>query len=121
MSEIHVIFGTGPLGRWTAKALIQMDKTVRMVNRSGMVSDPLPGVEVTASDAYDTARAIEVTRGAATVYQCAQPHYEEAFGLSATPLKEAIAKTLRWCREAGKAAEPVQKTPEFFPASDGAA
>ena len=40
MSETHVIFGSGPLGRWTANALLDMGKTVRMVNRTGVMIDP---------------------------------------------------------------------------------
>lgn len=77
MSELHVIFGTGPLGKWTARELIQQGKQVRLVNRSGK-TDNLPGdAELVASDAYDTAKNKELTRGAAAVYQCAQPAYYE--------------------------------------------
>jgi nucleoside-diphosphate-sugar epimerase len=76
-TELHVIFGTGPLGKWTARELVRLGKTVRMVNRSGK-ADRLPaGVEVVASDAYDVTRNIEVTKGATAVYQCAQPAYYE--------------------------------------------
>lgn len=77
MSELHVIFGSGPLGRWTASNLLQMGKTIRMINRSGRMLDPLPGVEVIASDAYDAQRNIEITREAAAIYQFAQPPYHE--------------------------------------------
>jgi len=77
MSELHVIFGTGPLGKWTARELVKMGKTVRMVNRSGR-ADRLPtGVEIVAGDAYDVAKNIEATKGATAVYQCAQPAYTE--------------------------------------------
>jgi nucleoside-diphosphate-sugar epimerase len=75
--ELHVIFGTGGLGKWTARALVEMGHSVRMVNRSGKV-DRLPGgVEVVASDAADVRRNIVFTEGAAAVYQCAQPQYDE--------------------------------------------
>jgi nucleoside-diphosphate-sugar epimerase len=77
MSEIHVIFGAGPLGRWTAQALTEIGKTVRMVNRSGKMIDAPAGVEIIASDAYDVAKNIEITRDATTIYQCAQPPYHE--------------------------------------------
>ena len=77
MSELHIIFGTGPLGKWTARELVKIGKTVRMINRSGR-ADRLPaGVEVIAGNAYDVHKNIELTRGAATIYQCAQPHYFE--------------------------------------------
>jgi nucleoside-diphosphate-sugar epimerase len=77
MSELHVIFGSGPLGRSTAEALLKIGKTVRMVNRSGKMADALTGVEIVASDAYDAAQNIALTMDAATIYQCAQPHYYE--------------------------------------------
>jgi len=75
LAELHIIFGTGPLGKWTARELIRLGKTVRMINRSGK-ADRLPaGVEVIASDANDVRKNIELTRDAAVIYQCAQPAY----------------------------------------------
>jgi nucleoside-diphosphate-sugar epimerase len=77
MSEQHVIFGTGPLGKWTARALLEMGHAVRMINRSGK-ADRLPReVEVIAGDAYNLEKNIELTRDAVAIYQCAQPHYFE--------------------------------------------
>lgn len=75
--ELHIIFGTGPLGKWTARELLKLGKQVRMVNRSGKTDGIPPDVRVIASDAYDLDRNIELTRGATTIYQCAQPHYYE--------------------------------------------
>lgn len=77
MSELHVVFGTGPLGRWTADALIRSGKKVRMVNRSGKMDNPPAGIDVVASDAYDTQKNIVITNGATAIYQCAQPRYFE--------------------------------------------
>jgi len=89
MSELHVVFGTGPLGSYTARELVNLGKTVRMINRSGK-ADRLPaGVEVVASDAYDVTKNIEVTRGAVSIYQCAQPHYYE-WAEKFPPLQQAI-------------------------------
>jgi hypothetical protein len=34
-TELHVIFGTGPVGCWTARALRSQGRAVRAVNRSG--------------------------------------------------------------------------------------
>jgi len=77
MSDLHVIFGTGPLGKWTARELVKMGKRVRMINRSGQ-ADRLPdSVEVAAGNAYDAAQNIELTKGAAAIYQCAQPAYHK--------------------------------------------
>ena len=77
MSELHVVFGTGPLGKWTARELTRLGRQVRMINRSGK-ADRLPeSIEVVASDAYDVKKNIEVTQGASAIYQCAQPRYSE--------------------------------------------
>jgi nucleoside-diphosphate-sugar epimerase len=89
MSELHVIFGAGPLGKWTARALVELGKAVRMVNRNGKIERIPAGVEVISSDAYNLARNIEITRGAAAVYQCAQPHYHE-WSEKFPPLQQAI-------------------------------
>jgi nucleoside-diphosphate-sugar epimerase len=89
MSELHVVFGTGPLGKYTARELVNFGKTVRMINRSGK-ADHLPtGVEVVASDAYDVTKNIEVTKGATSIYQCAQPRYYE-WAEKFSPLQQAI-------------------------------
>jgi nucleoside-diphosphate-sugar epimerase len=88
-NELHVVFGTGPLGKWTARELVRLGKTVRMVNRSGK-ADGLPaGVEIVAGDAYDTAKNIALTQGATAIYQCAQPHYYE-WPEKFPPLQRAI-------------------------------
>jgi nucleoside-diphosphate-sugar epimerase len=90
-AELHVIFGTGGLGKWTARSLVEMGHQVRMVNRSGK-ADRLPErVELIASDATDIRRNIALTEGAAAVYQCAQPHYYE-WAEKFPPLQHAIVE-----------------------------
>ena len=77
-NDLHVIFGTGALGKWTARELVRLGKQVRMVSHSGKADSRIPAeVEVVQGDAYDTTRNIEVTKGAEAVYQCAQPLYHE--------------------------------------------
>lgn len=88
-AELHVIFGTGPLGKWTARELVKMGKRVRMVNRSGNAENLPPEVEFIQSDAYNAQKNIELTRGATTIYQCAQPHYHE-WAAKFPPLQQAI-------------------------------
>jgi nucleoside-diphosphate-sugar epimerase len=97
--ELHVVFGTGPLGKWTARELVRMGKRVRMINRSGK-ADRLPGsVEIVASDAYDAKQNIALTQGATAIYQCAQPHYHEWVDkfppLQAAILEAAAANSAR--------------------------
>ncbi|MEZ4668027.1 MAG: SDR family oxidoreductase [Anaerolineae bacterium] len=76
-NQLHVIFGTGPVGKATARELVKRGQRVRMVNRSGKASDLPAGVEVVRGDAYSAATVTELTKGAAAVYQCAQPEYHE--------------------------------------------
>ena len=71
---LHVIFGTGPVGIATAKALLGRGHRVRLVNRSGRASAP-QGAEVVAADALEPVQAKEAVKGARVVYQCAQPAY----------------------------------------------
>lgn len=79
--SLHVIFGTGPLGRSVMRALRKRGRTIRMVNRSGRRSADIPAdVEIVAGDAYGLDFTRSVTRGAAIVYQCAQPPYEQWVG-----------------------------------------
>jgi nucleoside-diphosphate-sugar epimerase len=76
-TELHVIFGTGPLGKWTARELARQGKRVRLINRSGQATDLPEGAEVIKADASDARQTIELTAGATAVYQCAQPAYHE--------------------------------------------
>jgi nucleoside-diphosphate-sugar epimerase len=75
-NDLHVIFGTGPLGLAVMRELVRQGKKVRMVNGRGKADLP-PGVELIASDAYSPENVRRVTQGAAVVYQCAQPPYHE--------------------------------------------
>lgn len=87
-NELHVIFGTGPLGLAVMRELVNRGKRVRMVNRSGKASVPA-GVEVVAKNAYDAGQVRDVTQGAAVVYQCAQPGYTQ-WETEFPPLQAAI-------------------------------
>jgi nucleoside-diphosphate-sugar epimerase len=78
MSEFQLIFGTGPLGQAVARSLLGGGKTIKMVNRSGSRPSDLPEeVEIIPGDAYNPEFTQQVTRGAAVVYQCAQPPYQK--------------------------------------------
>jgi nucleoside-diphosphate-sugar epimerase len=88
-AELHVIFGTGPLGKWTARELVRQGKRVRLINRSGRATDLPEGAELVKADAYDTRQTIELTVGATAVYQCAQPAYHE-WTTKFPPLQAAI-------------------------------
>jgi nucleoside-diphosphate-sugar epimerase len=77
MPASHVVLGTGAIGRAIADELVSRGEQLRMVNRSGRLSEVPNGVEVLAADLYDPAQVREVTRAATVVYHCAQPNYYE--------------------------------------------
>lgn len=75
--ELHVIFGTGPVGIWTARALRGMGVELRAVNRTGRRPALMPeGVEIVTADASDVRQAIAAARGASVVYQALNPAYD---------------------------------------------
>ena len=76
-NELHVVLGTGAIGRAIAEELVKRGESVRMVNRSGKMEEVPAGVEVVAADLYDQTKVKEVTRGAKVVYQSTQPNYFE--------------------------------------------
>ncbi len=74
--ELHVVFGTGPVGLAVMDELVSKSKRVRMVNRSGRASVP-HGVEVVGGDATDEAFAREASDGASVVYFALNPPYNK--------------------------------------------
>jgi nucleoside-diphosphate-sugar epimerase len=80
-NELHVIFGTGPVGLAVMDELLAHGKRVRLVNRSGRASlstGEVPAqVEVMAGDATNTDFTTQICNGAAVVYQCSSPAYTE--------------------------------------------
>jgi len=77
-SGLHVIFGTGPVGCWIARALVDRGIRVRAVNRSGQRPALMPaGVQFSATDLSDPAQAKAAAEGAAAVYQALNPPYHQ--------------------------------------------
>jgi len=94
MSELHIVFGSGPLGRSVVEELVRRGKTVRVICRSGVMAEAPQGAEIVAGDLYDPATVRELTQGAAVAYQCAQPHYWE-WPQKFPPLQAAIIEGLK--------------------------
>jgi nucleoside-diphosphate-sugar epimerase len=97
----HVIFGTGPVGCWTARSLVDRGLSVRAVNRSGRRPALLPAeVDVVSADASDAEQATAAADGAGVVYQAMNPAYDkwpELFpGLQAAALAAAKAAGTRY-------------------------
>jgi nucleoside-diphosphate-sugar epimerase len=75
--ELHVVFGTGPVGMSVMDALVLRGRgRIRMVNRGGRASVP-HGVEVVGGDATDEAFAREASEGASVVYFALNPPYDK--------------------------------------------
>ena len=75
---LHVIFGTGPVGCWTARTLRGMGIEVRAVNRSGKRPDLMPpDVQISAADLSDSSQAKSAAAGARVIYQALNPPYHE--------------------------------------------
>jgi nucleoside-diphosphate-sugar epimerase len=71
VSDLHVVFGTGPLGLGVMRELRRRGRRVRMINRSSLVKFAKdPQTEVGGSNAADPAQSREVCEGAAVVYHC---------------------------------------------------
>jgi nucleoside-diphosphate-sugar epimerase len=94
-TPLHVIFGTGPVGIWTARALREMGHAVRAVNRTGKRPALMPAdADVVAADASDPAQAAAAARGAAVVYQALNPPYDRWVDLF-PPLQRAAMDAAR--------------------------
>ena len=75
MSDLHVILGTGAVGRAVAGELVRQGASVRLLNRSGAMPEAPAEVELRGVDLYDPEAVRGATQGARVVYQCAQPPY----------------------------------------------
>jgi nucleoside-diphosphate-sugar epimerase len=125
-SDLHVIFGTGPVGCWTARALLAMGRRVRAVNRSGLRSPLLAAeVELVRADVADAAAASEVAKGAVAVVQALNPPYhlwQELFPtLQANAMAAAMAAGARYVSIENlymvDASGPIRETSPIAPVS----
>ena len=78
--DVHVVFGSGPVGRATAVALVGRGLPVRIVNRRGRAAfgrdaEALRDVDVATGDLTDAAFATRAAQGATSVYQTLNPEY----------------------------------------------
>ena len=75
-NELHVVFGTGPVGLAVMDELVSKGKHVRMVNRSGRANGA-EGVEVVGGDAADPTFTRKASEGASVVYFALNPPYDK--------------------------------------------
>lgn len=89
MRDLHVVFGMGPVGRFTAESLLGVGKNVRLVSRRGAMKNPPAGVECLKADVFDAMAVSAAVKGASVVYQCAQPAYGR-WTVEFPPFQEAV-------------------------------
>ncbi|MEO7716176.1 MAG: NAD-dependent epimerase/dehydratase family protein [Capsulimonas sp.] len=77
-NELHVIFGTGPVGLTLADELIARGRRVRLVNRSGK-AETSQDVEIVAADATDPAAVTALSEGAVAIYNCVNSVYSQQY------------------------------------------
>lgn len=75
-NDLHVVFGSGPVGKAVMHELLSKGKRVRIINRSGRLQ-AIEGVEVLAGDATDVTATRELCRGASVVYNCTNAPYTQ--------------------------------------------
>ena len=73
--ELHIIFGTGPVGITLADELLTRGKKVRLVNRSGTGEVPV-GAELVAGDASKLEVVQALSQGASVIYNCTHAPYQ---------------------------------------------
>ncbi len=100
-AQLDVIFGTGPVGCWTARALCRQGRAVRAVNRNEVRPGLMPtDVEMVKADVTDPTQSRAAAKGASVVYQALNPPYHlwhELFpGLQAGALVAAKAANARF-------------------------
>lgn len=77
-NQLHVIFGTGPVGLAIMDELSRQGLPVRLVNRSGKTAESLPaGVELRAGDLTDKTFATQAATGATVIYNALNPAYSQ--------------------------------------------
>ena len=74
--SLKVVAGAGATSVPTALLLAEAGEQVRLVSRRGSGPDH-PNIDLVKADATDTARLAEIARGAATLYNCAMPPYDQ--------------------------------------------
>lgn len=93
----HVILGTGQLGLAIMDELVAAGQSVKLVNRSGKMNEPLPAeVILETADCTQADAVAQVTTGADVVFFCVQPAYHqwpEKFPPLAASIIEGVSRS----------------------------
>ena len=93
-SPLHVVVGAGPVGRALATQLAAAGHPVRVLTRSG-TGPALPGVELRAVDATRPELLAQAARGAAVLYNAANPRDYHRWESIWPPLAASLLSTAR--------------------------
>ncbi|HEY8597417.1 MAG TPA: NAD-dependent epimerase/dehydratase family protein [Thermomicrobiales bacterium] len=89
-TELHVVYGNGPVGSAVIATLLGQGKRVRVVTRSGARKGLPPTVEVVRGDATDPADARRACAGATHVYNCTNPRDYHRWPAQFPPLQRGV-------------------------------
>jgi nucleoside-diphosphate-sugar epimerase len=89
-SELHVIYGNGPVGTAVLDTLLGQGKRVRVVTHSGARKHLPPAVEIVRGDATDPADAKRACAGATHVYNCTNPRDYHRWPAQFPPLQRGV-------------------------------
>jgi len=73
MNELHVVYGSGPVGTAVVETLLEQGKRVRVVTRSGARKHLPKSVEMVRGDATDPSDTRRACVDATHVYNCTNP------------------------------------------------
>jgi nucleoside-diphosphate-sugar epimerase len=89
-SELHVVFGSGPVGLAVVDALMARDKRIRVVLRSGARRSLPTSTEVVHGDATDSEDTRRICAGASHVYNCTNARDYHRWPEQFPPLQRGI-------------------------------
>jgi nucleoside-diphosphate-sugar epimerase len=90
MSELHVVYGSGPVGTAVVETLLEQGKRVRAVTRSGARKHLPQLIEMLRGDATDPADAQRACAGATHVYNCTNPADYHRWPAQFPPLQRGV-------------------------------
>src|SRR6266498_3713154 len=89
-NDVHVVYGSGPVGTAVVEMLLERGQRVRVVTHSGKRRHLPPQVEVVAGDATDGADAQRVCADATHVYNCTNPPDYHRWPTQFPPLQRGV-------------------------------
>jgi nucleoside-diphosphate-sugar epimerase len=89
-NDVHVVYGSGPVGTAVVETLLERGQRVRVVTHSGKRRHLPPQVEVVAGDATNPTDAQRVCADATHVYNCTNPPDYHRWPTQFPPLQRGV-------------------------------